>query len=48
MAGLAHRASPSDNAEEFEDAGWQSVERSVAGDVTVIGSFIFAPTDKQV
>ena len=48
MAGLAHRASPSENAAEFEGAGWQSVERSVAGDVTGIGSFILARYDKQV
>ena len=48
IARLAHRASPSEYAAEFEDAGWQSVERSVVGDVTGIGSFILARTDNQV
>ena len=44
-AGLAHRASPSECAAELEGAGWQSVERSVDGDVTAIGTFILARSD---
>eukprot|EP00326_Haptolina_ericina_P018796 CAMPEP_0181190720 /NCGR_PEP_ID=MMETSP1096-20121128/12344_1 /TAXON_ID=156174 ORGANISM="Chrysochromulina ericina, Strain CCMP281" /NCGR_SAMPLE_ID=MMETSP1096 /ASSEMBLY_ACC=CAM_ASM_000453 /LENGTH=171 /DNA_ID=CAMNT_0023279955 /DNA_START=664 /DNA_END=1181 /DNA_ORIENTATION=- len=35
-------------AAELEGAGWQSVERSVDGDVTAIGTFILARSDNQV